>query len=114
MLHGNPLRLKANICRRRSRRHQGCVEDVQCFVQVVVATLASHSDGLLNGDAQSHHAGDGQGTNHRADSDVDQDVGLPVAWAQYEDESYDDDLSCYDESYDELLQRPQSLEKRLL
>lgn len=97
-------------------RHQGCVEDVQCFVQVVDLCantsdqaqqqkpgqrLSQHwlpSDGLLNGDAQSLHAGDGQGTNHGADSDVDQDVGLPVAWAHYEDEdeSYDDDSCCKD------------------
>ncbi len=94
-------------------RHQGCVKDIQCFVQVVDLCantsyqaqqqqpgqrVSKHwlpGDGLLNGDAQSLHAGDGQSTNHRADGDVDQDVGLPVAWGQYkdEDECYDDD-SC--------------------
>lgn len=98
------------------RRHQRCVKYVQCFVQVVdLCTNTSYqaqqqhpgqrvlchwypSNGLLNGDAQSLDTGNGQGANHRADSDVNQNVGLPVARAQHEDEneSYDDDSCCED------------------
>lgn len=94
-------------------RHQRRVKDVQRFVQVVdLRANTSYQaqkqqpgqwvpqhwlpcDGLFNRDAQSFDAGDRQGPNHRADGDVDQDVGLAVARAHYEDEyeGYDDD-SC--------------------
>lgn len=92
-------------------RHQGCVENVQGLVQVVdLCAHAGHQtqeqeprqwvsqnipprDRLLDGDAQSFDAGDGQRPDHRADGDVDQDVGLAVAGAHHEDEDegHDDD-----------------------
>lgn len=90
---------------------QGGVEDVQGFVQVVdLCADAGHQpqdqdpgqrvphhvlprDGFLDGDAQAFDAGHGQSADHRADGDVDQDVGLAVARTHHkdEDQGHDDD-----------------------
>lgn len=98
-------------------RHQRRVENVQRLVQVVdlradaghqpqqqdpgqrVAHHAVAGDRLLDGDAQSFDAGDRQRADHRADGDVDQDVGLAVAGAHHEDEDegHDDDQGGEDE-----------------
>lgn len=90
---------------------QGGVEDVQSFVQVVdLCADAGHQpqdqdprqrvprhvlprDRFLDGDAQTFDARHRQRADHRADGDVDQDVGLAVAGTHHkdEDEGHDDD-----------------------
>lgn len=90
---------------------QGGVEDVQRFVQVVdLCADAGHQpqdqdpqqgvprhvlprDRFLDGDAQAFDARHRQRADHRADGDVDQDVGLAVAGTHHkdEDEGHDDD-----------------------
>lgn len=92
-------------------RDQRGVEDVQSFVQVVdLRADAGHQaqdqdprqrvphhvlprDHFFDGDAQTFDAGHRQRADHRADGDVDQDVGLPVAGGHHkdEDEGHDDD-----------------------
>lgn len=97
-------------------RHQRGVEYVQSLVQVV--DLCAHTahqtqeedpsqrisqhvlpcDCFLDGDTQSFDAGHRQCPDYRADGDVDQDVGLAVAWTddKYEDQSHDDNQSGED------------------
>lgn len=89
------------------------VEDVQSFVQVVdLCADTGHQpqdqdprqrvlhhvlpcDRLFDGDAQTFDARHRQRADHRADGDVDQDVGLAVAGPHHEDEDegQDDDKS---------------------
>lgn len=89
------------------------VEDVQSFVQVVdLCADAGHQpqdqdprqrvsrhlfpcDHFFDGDAQTFDARHRQRADHRADGDVDQDVGLTVAGTHHkdEDEGHDDDKS---------------------
>lgn len=98
-------------------RHQGGVEDVQSFVQVVdLGAHAAHQtkeedpsqgvfedvspgDEFFNGDPQAFDTGHGERPDDRADGDVDEDVGLTVAGGHHkdEDESHDDNQGRKDE-----------------
>ena len=84
--------------------HQGGIEDVQRPVEEVdlsadgkcqhegqdVGKRVPHNweplEEVLNGDAQTLAGGHGEGPNHRADDDVDEDVPLSITWGDDEDE----------------------------
>lgn len=84
--------------------HQGGIKDVQRLVEEIdlsaerkgqhegqdVGERVPHNrqplEEVLNGDAQALDGGHGEGPDHRADDDVDEDIPLSITWGDDEDE----------------------------